>query len=192
MSWIGAGWFHSSPATPPATPATTPADPADVAGPAVLDLINDQLTQERGAKASLETRAIGVVTTSGTLTTLLFALAALVTKSDAFALPRAARYILLAAVVAFVVAIVEALLVARPASYQEVTIDSLEAITTAENMSAPKSEADPKIAAGLVKIIGDARRGNASKASLLQQAVIWEVAGTVVVAVAVAVVLIGG
>jgi hypothetical protein len=45
--------------------------------PAVADLMTDQLQAERARHSSLEQRGIGVVTTSGTLITLLLALAGL-------------------------------------------------------------------------------------------------------------------
>ncbi len=158
----------------------------------VLRLIQDQLTEERSTKTSLEGRAVGVITTSGTLTTLLFALSALVTKGADYSLPWAARVPLILAVGAFLSAAVVAILAARPQAYREVTVDSMREIAAASNLALPASEAEPEIAEGLVQIIERARENNGKKAQRLKIAINAEVAGTLLVAVAVVAVLVRG
>ncbi|MFG1911508.1 hypothetical protein [Kribbella sp. NPDC048928] len=156
----------------------------------VLKLIQDQLAEERSTKTSLEGRAVAVITTSGTLTTLLFALSALVTKGSDYSLPWPARVLLILAVAAFLAAAVIAILAARPQAYREVTVDSLREAAAAENLALPASEAQPEIAGGLIDIIQRSRENNGTKADRLKAAIGAEVAGIVLVAAAVVTILI--
>ena len=89
---------------------------------AVMEHVQDQLTEERGTKSALEARAIGVITSAGALVTLLFALAALVTKPQAYELPGAARLVLGITLIAFIASAVLAIIAARPETYQEVSV----------------------------------------------------------------------
>jgi hypothetical protein len=73
-------------------------------GTVVTDLVRELLEAEDKRCESLESRGSSVITVSGTLVTLLFALAALVTEQEGFTLPDAARDRMSLAVVAFVVA----------------------------------------------------------------------------------------
>jgi uncharacterized membrane protein len=159
---------------------------------AVMKLIEDQLAEERSTKSSLETRAIGVITSSGALATLLFALAALVTKPDGYALPEIARWVLALTVVAFIGAAIMAILAARPGTYQEVTVESLSEAATPEAMAAPAAEGEAAVASVLVDIIKTARDRNTSKATRLRDAVTCQTVGAVLLAVAVGIILIEG
>lgn len=177
-------------AAPGATADIAPGGSTSAA--AVMKLVQDQLTEERSTKSSLEARAIGVITSSGALATLLFALAALVTKTAGYELPDTARLVLGATLVAFVVAAVLAIIAARPGTYQEVTTDSLRAAATKEAMAAPAEEGESAIAKVLVDIIAMARGKNGAKARFLKRAVTAEAIAAVLLAVAVAIVLLEG
>jgi hypothetical protein len=73
-----------------------PAGVASVGGPIYVELLKERLQEERAHKTSLEQRGLSVITSSGTLVTLLFALAAVVTASKSFSgVDRAPRYYLL-------------------------------------------------------------------------------------------------
>lgn len=159
---------------------------------ALMKLVQDQLTEERSTKSSLETRAIGVITSSGALATLLFALAALVTKPAAYELPSLARLVLLATLVAFIAAAVLAIVASSPGTYQEVTVESLKAAASKEAMGAPADEGEPRIAQVLVDIISTARTKNAVKAQFLKAAVTLEAGAALLLAVGVAIVLLQG
>lgn len=169
---------------------TTPVPPTAAA--AVMKLVQDQLTEERSTKSSLEARAIGVITSSGALVTLIFALAALVTKPDQFALPDPVRLVLGFTLVAFIAAAVLALIAARPGAYQEVTLESLRGAATEEAMGATAEEGEPEIAKGLINIIAKAREENGNKARLLKAAVTLEAVAAVMLAVAVGIILLVG
>lgn len=178
---------------PTTTAGTAPAaTPVTTSAAAVMKLVQDQLAEERATKTSLETRAVAVITSSGALATLLFALAALVTKATTYQLPDAARVVLVLTLLAFTLAGVLAIFVARPSTYQEVKLDSLKAVASPEAMNAPATEGEPEIAKVLVNIIEGARKANADKAGLLRYAVISETAAAVLLAVTVAIVLLNG
>jgi hypothetical protein len=162
---------------------------AQTASAAVVKFLEAQLAEERATKKSLEERALSVITTSGGITTLLLALGALVTDSDTFELPDAARFLLVLALAAFVAAAILALIVNAPATYAEVTTDSLDAIVTPEAMNAPAVEADQQLSAAQVGVIKASRAKNADKANLLRRAVLVEIAGIACVAAAVVIIL---
>ena len=155
-----------------------------------MKVISDQLEEERATKTSLESRATSVITTSGTLTTLLFALAAVVTQKDSFDLPTPAKVLLVAATACFMGAVILALLVARPTNYKEMDEASLRAIASAEALAASAVEAEPVIATAQVEIILGARSKNGGKANLLGYAVLVEVLATVLVGAAVVAILL--
>ena len=165
---------------------------ASTSAAAVMKLVQDQLAEERSTKSSLEARAIGVITSSGALATLLFALAALVTKAAGYELPDLARLVLGATLVAFMGAAVLAIIAARPETYQEVTIESLRAAATQEAMGAPAEKGESEIARVLVDIIAKARDENGNKARFLRRAVTLESVAAVLLALAVAIVLVQG
>lgn len=155
-----------------------------------MKMVEDQLAEERSTKSSLETRAIAVITSSGALVTLLFALAALVTKPAEYELPNAARAVLLLTVLAFITAAVLAIVAATPGTYQEITVESLKAATTETAMGAPASQGEPRIAQVLVQIIETARTKNAAKARYLKAAVTTEAIAAVLLATAIVIVLV--
>jgi hypothetical protein len=83
--------------------------------------IKDELEIQDKRKASFEQRGLAVITTSATLVTLLFALAALSTKSAAtFTLPESAKTWLSIALLLFFVSALAALLSNAPLIYQAV------------------------------------------------------------------------
>src|SRR4051812_49050206 len=68
--------------------------------PVYADYIAEQVVREDARKESVERRGLAVVTTSGALATLLFALAALSTKANDFHLSGWSEFFLALAVVA--------------------------------------------------------------------------------------------
>ena len=83
--------------------------------------IKDELDVQDKRKASFEQRGLAVITTSGALVTLLFALAALSTKQAAtFVLPGTAKVWLSVALALFFVSALAALLTNAPFIYQAV------------------------------------------------------------------------
>ncbi|WP_139025187.1 hypothetical protein [Paenarthrobacter nitroguajacolicus] len=133
-----------------------------------------------------------MITSSGALVTLIFALAALVTKPDDFDLPVPVRLILGVVLAAFAAAAVLALITARPGAYHEVTLESLSAAASDKAMGASALEGEPEIARGLVQIISKSREENARKARFLRAAVTFEAVAALMLTVGVSVVLFVG
>lgn len=161
--------------------------PSEVAGSIYGGIVKDQLSEERLRKASLEQRALAVVTTSGALATLLFGLAAFAVQSIKVGLNPWQRDSVLAAVVAFLVAAVVALLVQAPMPYREARLDALNEWTK----KAPWHSLDLVAAAREEAVLGyftikRARCLNRYKAWLLFAAVLFDVLAVAAVAVAVA------
>ena len=82
---------------------------AEQTGREVLSsFVDDMLKAEESRSSSIESRGQAVVSISGTLVTLLLALASLVTRGRGFVLPSSARNLLAAAVVAFAASVAAA------------------------------------------------------------------------------------
>jgi predicted Co/Zn/Cd cation transporter (cation efflux family) len=155
------------------------------AGTAYLAVIQDQLQKERDRRKAFEERAITVITTSGTLVTLMFGLAAVVTSATSFSLPDTARNILSVAVVGFLLAIVAALFANVPLNYMEPTAQGMLDLTEETAWSADERIGERAVARLYTKMIDRARRMNMVKVRLLVVALIFEVLAGLIVAVAV-------
>lgn len=101
--------------------------PSEEPGYAVYgEFVKDALEVQDKRKASFEQRGLAVITTSGTLVTLLFALAALSTKeADTFVLPHTAKVWLSIALALFFVSALCALLTNSPLIYQAVPAERI-------------------------------------------------------------------
>jgi hypothetical protein len=149
--------------------------PDPTAGTAYAQLIADQLAEERGRKASLEARGVTVITTSGTLATLLFALAAGLTSASKFRLPQAARLPLVLALCAFSVAAVLALLANIPLRYKEPTPRGLARLVAARFWAATPDVGQLRVAEAQVIALAAARAANRLKMWLLLSAICSEI-----------------
>jgi hypothetical protein len=91
----------------------------DTAPDIYADYIKSLVDAEVVRKTSLEQRGAGVVTTSGTLVTLLFALIGVITAAKNFSLPTPAHGYLGAAVILFAIAVGVGLTANLPFFYKE-------------------------------------------------------------------------
>ncbi|HST54474.1 MAG TPA: hypothetical protein VLJ42_01090 [Solirubrobacteraceae bacterium] len=88
--------------------------------------MKDELAAQDARKASFEQRGQTVITTAGTLVTLLFALAALSTRQAAtFMLPHTARTWLLIGLAFFFASAIAALITNAPLVYQVVPVEKV-------------------------------------------------------------------
>jgi hypothetical protein len=116
--------LREAPAADASRLAETPSETSGYA--AYGEFIKDELEVQDKRKASFEQRGLAVITTSGTLVTLLFALAALSTKkATTFTLPGAAKTWLSIALVLFFVSALAALLSNAPLIYQAVPAEKI-------------------------------------------------------------------
>jgi hypothetical protein len=159
------------------------------AGAAYGQLISDQLTQERSRKTSLEARGVTVITTSGTLVTLLFGLTAGLTAVSGFKLPGGAKLPLLLALIAFVVAAGFGIVTNMPLRYQEVTPQGLAKLVNARFWTAPPTVGELRVAAAQVALLSAARSANNLKVRLLIVAIAAELLAVAFLAWAVAAIL---
>lgn len=140
-------------------------------------LISDQLAEERARKQSLEQRGLAVITSSGTMVTLLFALAALVTNDDDFVISGSSKFLLAGAATSFSVAAVLAIFIQKPLLYQEPGIRWLRTVTSAsvwDTVSA--TTASRRAAEARVNSIESFRQKNLQKVRLLTAALSFEAA----------------
>ena len=87
--------------------------------------LDGQLALEWDRKASLEQRGINIITASGALVTLVFAVSAIVTKSTTFKFFRGwEHWLLVAALIFFVAAAIGGIASNRVASYRAVDFPS--------------------------------------------------------------------
>ena len=167
---------------------TVPTDDTD-AGVVYARLIADQLTEERSRKSSLEARGVTVITTSGTLATLLFALTAGLTAASSFKLPTDAKLPLLLAIIAFVVAAMCGLGTNVPLIYREPSPQGLAKLVNARYWTAPAPIGQLRVAAAQVTALNAARVANKLKVRLLLSAAGAELLAVAFLAWAVAIIL---
>lgn len=160
------------------------------AGDAYGPLITEQLTQERARKGSLEQRSLAVITTSGGLVALVFALPALATKAQpTYVLPPNAGGLIVVALVLFIVAAILALAANLPRGYHEVDETDLAHMVTEEWWDdSDKAGAERQASAARVAIITSAREISDQKAFILSIAVGAEVLAVISLAAAVGII----
>lgn len=153
--------------------------------------IGEQLAEQDTRKQSIEQRGVAVITTSGTLVSLLFGLGAVLTGVDEYELPHGAEPWLYASMIAFVLAAVGGIVTNLPLLYIGVSPDDLK--DAVENLwdDAPNI-AEQRIAATQVKVLAKARTLNDLKGYFLLAAVGAEVVAVAFLASALSVILTAG
>jgi flagellar biosynthesis protein FlhB len=148
------------------------------------NLLKEELEAQDKRKASFEQRGLAVITTSGTLVTLLFALAALSTKGQTFVLPDAARGWLLGSLPFFVLAALAAVITNIPVKYQIVTAEAIRE-RLKEKPIRNADEAAKDIALTRVKALKSAKKINSIKGWVLVTGMALEVIAVGCVAIAI-------
>jgi hypothetical protein len=160
------------------------------AGDVYAEVIETLLDQERTRKTSLEQKALSVITSSGVLVTLLFGFASLTKSSQATGLPVLARAFLIAAMAAFLVAILGSLRINQPVNYSPLGVKKdLQRMVTDELWFDAAAVGRRAIAEFRVGEIDRWREQNGVKARQLQRAIVAESAGVALLAVSVGVLL---
>lgn len=152
----------------------------EISGPEVVKLIEKLSENERAAKASAQTRGLAVITTSGTLVTLLLAFAALATRKQAtFVLPTSLKIPLILASVLLVVAAIGGLIVNMPGPGKTVELDvtNLANALTRDRWNSSNDVVTRGIALDQVDVLIDARRLNSVRARILACAITAEIMG---------------
>jgi hypothetical protein len=159
---------------------------------AFVGLLDKQTTFERERKASLEARALAVITTSGTLVTLITALTAVATKHRAYTTLTGTRVLLFAALAAFLIAAALAIYGNAPFRVKEIEAASLSGFMAADVWGQPGVEAEREIAAARHGVLVSLQTVNAVKARFLFWAAACEVLAIALTAASASVILLRG
>jgi hypothetical protein len=166
------------------------ADPPPDASETYAGYVKDELDRQIERKASFEQRGLSVITTSGTLVTLLFGLAALSTKeAQTFTLPGGSKTFLVIALIFFVIAIIAALCTNVPWVYKNVTPEGLRSMVH-DHWGDDEPTGRRKVAYTQIAAITSARSVNGVKAWILLGAIASELLALVSVAIAVSIVIL--
>jgi hypothetical protein len=144
------------------------------------DFVNSLVDAETSRKSSLEQRGIAVITTSGTLVTLLFGLIAVITSSTTFVLPSQVHGWLAAAAILFVLAALTGIVVNVPLFYggMVMTEDELRA-----SWGDQPSDAQASVTGVRLKRLAQASKVNTIKAWILVFSVLLELAAVIILTI---------
>jgi hypothetical protein len=146
--------------------------------------IAEQIAREEDRKKSIEARGVTVITTSGTLATLLLGLAALTTRSSAtFTLPASAEDPLEWSLIAFATAALASIFTQLPLQYKEASTAGLRGLVE-EYWNDSEEEALDAVARNRLNVLKRAKQLNGLKAWALFAAVLAEAAAVIALAVA--------
>ena len=157
---------------------------SETSGEVFNDFVDELVAAEDKRRDSIESRGMSVITVSGTLVTLLLALAALVTKQQSFRLTAGARDLLVAAVLAFGGSAVLAIATYIPRPTRATDPNTLLA-EIQQRWGKPPDSARKKTIATRIEYLQESRRSNNWKAAILLAAMLVQVAALVLLALSV-------
>jgi hypothetical protein len=157
---------------PPSQPAQ-----GELSGPVIAELIAKEVEATRTKAASLQSRGLAVISSSGALVTLLFGLSALATKAQNFTLPANTRLPLYLAVVFLILAASAAIITNAPRSRDAIAISTLRPLLEENLWNAPAIYAQRAVARSQLDVFAGERRINIKMARLLQTAIAFELIG---------------
>jgi hypothetical protein len=139
---------------------------ADRGSTVYLEYIKDQVAQQDERKESIEKRGLAVITSSGTIVSLLFALVAILTGVEKYELPAGAEPWLGAALGGFGLATLAGILTNLPLRYEAVEAEELEKAIQHSWDDAPE-KAEREVAATEIKVLATAKWLNTLKGWIL-------------------------
>jgi hypothetical protein len=160
------------------------------AGDVYARVIAENLERQSQRKTSIEQRGLSVISTSGALVTLQFALVAVITEGESFSFAGPEKSALGVSLVLFVVASVLGLLSNQTRQYPHISSTQLELLTAAEAWQGSSDDAARRVARAQVQMLRSARRSNGAKARLLRFAIYFEVGGVAALATCVGLILV--
>jgi hypothetical protein len=170
---------------------TDPGPAEEVAGPVIAQLIAKEVERTQATTASLQSRGLAVISSSGTLVTLLFGLSALATRGTDFTLTTATKVPLVLAAVLLVLAAVAGIATNAPRQKHAIGLDGLAPLLDDERWSAAAKQALQATARSQLTIAKVARGANRTMARFLLAGIVLEIAGVACITWAV-IALIGG
>ena len=155
----------------------------DTVGDVIVALADDQLQEERQLKDSLAQRAAIVISTSGTLVTLLLGAAALVTRNQSFTVPNSVLVDAAIAVVLLIVAALAALLVNGAWKQGAVPVETLRSVNYKGSWAAVDCDKAQEIHDVRLDLTAQLRDANRWRARLLMLALSLECAAVASLAI---------
>jgi hypothetical protein len=159
------------------------------AGAVIAALITKELERAQATTASLQARGLAVITSSGTLATLLFGLSALATQAQDFRLSGRVTVPLTAAAVFLVLAAIAGIATNAPRQRHAVGLDGLTRLLDDELWFAQAQKAVQSTARAQLAIAAAARRVNHTMARYLLAGIALEICGVACIAWAVVAIL---
>jgi hypothetical protein len=173
----------------PTNASTPPGDTASVAAPPQpvfgrISFVAKELEREWDRKASIEQRAMALITVSGVLVTLIFGFSAAVAKGQTFAnFTNYERGVLIAALISFIISAVLAVIANRPLVYGIVQLDELLTPDAPRDQPAPDISIPQSTFKALVERVDIARENNQAKANFLTAAIVAQLVAVLLLAV---------
>lgn len=158
------------------SPPSAGAD-GEQAGPLIADLITKELDTEQAATDALQSRGLAVISTAGTLVTLLFGLSAVATTAQHFKLPAAAKPPLYAAAVLLVAAAIAGIATNAPRGSKLTALQRLRPLLESPYWEYPAGPARREVARTQLAVAEAARAGNRIRSRFLLAGIILEIAG---------------
>ncbi|MBN9742406.1 hypothetical protein DMP23_15055 [Amycolatopsis sp. A1MSW2902] len=160
------------------TAGPEPADSAKKSGPVIASLIDKEIDNARANASSLQVRGLAVISSSGTLVTLLFGLSALSTKAQNFVLPDAVKLPLYLAAALLVLAAAAGIFTNAPRRSDAIALKNLTPLIAEDRYwNAPSIYAEREVAKTRLTVLQNSRAINISTARTLLVAIVLEIAG---------------
>ena len=140
----------------------------------------------------MEARGLAIITSSGTLVTLLLALAAVVTSVEEFRPSNATRWLFAVSALFFVGAAGLGIYCNAPTKYVDFEAASLRSLLDPQDWSTPGPDAERQVAEARIEVLADMRSRTERKAAALAWGAGIQVVGIVFLTLATAGILIGG
>jgi hypothetical protein len=147
----------------------------ELAGPVIAELIAKELDNARSSIASVQSRGLAVVTTSGTLVTLLFGFSAFVTKAQNYTLPSAAKLPLYLAAGLFVLAAVAGIVTNAPWWRKTIDVNELDNLIADPLWGADAESAAKRVAEARLTVVKSLRSANTVIAWILLGGIVLEI-----------------
>jgi hypothetical protein len=160
-------------------------------GEAFADFVVAELKAERERRSTLDARATGVVTTSGTLTALIFAFSAFASTRPGYEASVPALVALMAALVSYVAAASFAVVGSRLLEYDVAEAEDLRQLTAWSSWKEAGDSSGWQITRANINTIETLRTGNNTKAWWVSRALACQVAAILLLAITVGLV-VGG
>ncbi len=160
----------------------------ELAGPVYAAFLATRITEEEKRVVSLQTRGLAVVTTSGTLVTLLIAITKFGLGKDAAQVPITSRWLVGVATVLFVLAALGGLVANLPRTLGRPRLEDLVKRMDG-SWNDPRSGAEKAVALARAKALSEQEQANDGAARAVVAALAAEVLAIGLAAIAVCVIL---